>query len=230
MFPWLKWIIVRLHGGFLRLKSPSLPLPRQTHHSSKSNWLWREHIAVVSSSVPAAPHLYVDGSLQPDGSAGCAVYSLDVAPPEEGWVGRRLPNLSNSTYCELQGLLLAVSLLCQRRLNGVVMFDSQSALQAISSPQPTHRCLVHQIVLQLVAARDNYLTILFLWIPSHVGIAANDKVDLLTKIACGLPLPDGATPSHLCFKKIIHSAALFSTARTLSGLRVCLYSITTTSV
>ncbi|KAG0720142.1 Gag-Pol polyprotein [Chionoecetes opilio] len=170
-----------------------------------------EHIAAVSSSVPAAPHLYVDGSLQPDGSAGCAVYSPDVAPPEGGWVGRRLPNLSSSTYCELQGLLLAVSLLCQRRLNGVVMCDSQSALQAISSPQPTHRCLVHQILLQLVAARDNSLTIRFLWIPSHVGIAANDKVDLLAKTVCSLPLPDGATPSLLCFKQLIHSAALLPT-------------------
>jgi len=43
-----------------------------------------ETIARVSSSVPAAHHLYVDGFLQADGSAGCAIYSPDVDPPEGG--------------------------------------------------------------------------------------------------------------------------------------------------
>ncbi|KAG0725001.1 hypothetical protein GWK47_039433 [Chionoecetes opilio] len=209
MFPWLKWIMVLLHGGFLRLKSPSLPLPRQPHHSSRSNWLWSTLPQCPPPSLPL-PISTSTASLQPDGSAGCAVYSLDVAPPEGGWVGRRLPNLSSSTYCELQGLLLAVSLLCQRRLNGVVMCDSQSALSHLIST--THTPLpCSSDLASVVAARDNSLTIRFLWIPSHVGIAANDKVDLLAKTACSLPLPDGATPSLLCFKQLIHSAALLPT-------------------
>ena len=59
-----------------------------------------EYIATVSSSVSTVHHLYVDGSLQRDGSTGCAIYSLDVEPLEGGWVGRRLLNSSNSTYCE----------------------------------------------------------------------------------------------------------------------------------
>ncbi|XP_042882320.1 uncharacterized protein LOC122259540 [Penaeus japonicus] len=102
--------------------------------------------------------------------------------PEEGWVCRRLPNSSSSTYCELQALLLAVNFICQRRVNGAVMCDSQSALQAISSPQPaSHRSIIHQILQQLVTAQEHYLRIIFLWIPSHVGIAANDRVDLLAK-------------------------------------------------
>lgn len=170
-----------------------------------------EHINAVSSSVPAAHHLYVDGSVQPDGSAGCAMYSPDTEPPEGGWVGRRLPNSSSSTYCELRGLLLAVTFLCERQLHGVILCDSQSALQALSSPQPTHRCQVQHILQQLVTARDSSLNVRFAWIPSHVGIAANDHVDLLAKDACRLPLPDGATPSLRCYEKMIHAAALLST-------------------
>ena len=169
------------------------------------------HISTVSSSVTAALHLYVDGSVQPDGSAGCAMYSPDVEPPEGGWVGCRLPNSSSSTYCELRGLLLAVTFLSERQLHGVILCDSQSALQAISSPRPTHRCQVQQILHQLVSAQDRSLNIRFVWIPSHVGIAANDKVDLLAKDACRLPLPDGAAPSLRCYKKMIHAAALHST-------------------
>ncbi|XP_076058606.1 uncharacterized protein LOC143035625 [Oratosquilla oratoria] len=88
-------------------------------------------------------------------SVGCAVYSPDVEPPEGGWVNCRLPNSSSSTYCELQELLLAVNLLCQQRLNGLVMYDSQSALQTISSPQPIHHTLIHHILQQLVTAQEH---------------------------------------------------------------------------
>lgn len=43
-------------------------------------------------------------------------------------------------------------------------------------------------------------------------IAANDTVELLAKKnACGLPVPDGATSSLLCYKQMIQPAALFPT-------------------
>ncbi|XP_045106666.1 uncharacterized protein LOC123501726 [Portunus trituberculatus] len=56
-----------------------------------------ETIARLSSSLRVAHHLYTDGSLQGDGSAGCAVFSPSLEPPREGWTGRRLPNTSSST-------------------------------------------------------------------------------------------------------------------------------------
>ncbi|KAG0701795.1 hypothetical protein GWK47_002886 [Chionoecetes opilio] len=108
-----------------------------------------EHIAAVSSSSLPLPISTSTAPCSQMGARGALVYSLDVAPPEEAGFGRRLPNLSSSTYCELQGLLLAVFV-------------------------------------------DSF----------PCGIAANDKVDLLAKTACSLPLPDGATPSLLCFKHI----------------------------
>ncbi len=205
------WKIPRLQFTFTPTSKTDPPILQKQ--------LALEHIIKLSSSVPNAHHLYVDGSVQPDGSAGCAMYSPDMEPPEGGWAGRRLPNSSSSTYCELQGLLLAISLLCRRRVNGVVMCDSQSALQAVSSPQPMHRSLVHQILHQLVAAQDHSLCISFLWIPSHVGVAANDRVDLLAKNACKLPLPDNATPSIFGYKKILHSAALLPTIRRMNAER-----------
>lgn len=178
-----------------------------------------EHINTMSSSFPAAHHLYVDGSVQPDGSAGCAIYSPDVEPPEGGWPVRRLPDSSSSTYCELRGLLLAVSFLCERHLHGIILCDSQPALLAISSPRPTHRSQVQQILHHLVSAHDNSLNLQFVWIPSHVGIAANNKVDLLAKDACRLPLPAGATPSLRCLQKMLQAAALDSTRHRMEAER-----------
>ncbi|XP_068207780.1 uncharacterized protein, partial [Palaemon carinicauda] len=95
-----------------------------------------ETIDRLSSSLSVAHHLYTDGSLQQDGSAGCAVFSPTLEPPPEGWTGRRLPKSSSSTYCELHGLLDAVILITRTRNNGLIICDSQPALQALSSHKP----------------------------------------------------------------------------------------------
>ncbi|XP_045123073.1 uncharacterized protein LOC123511337 [Portunus trituberculatus] len=81
---------------------------------------------------PVTPRL----SLRPGGRtlvctvcAACAVFSPTMEPPGgDGWVGRRLPNASSSTYCELNGLLDAVTILTERGLDGVIVCDSKSAL------------------------------------------------------------------------------------------------------
>ncbi|XP_037789267.1 uncharacterized protein LOC119584664 [Penaeus monodon] len=135
-----------------------------------------------------------------------------MEPPNEGWTGRRLRDWSSSTSCELQGLLDAVSLLLRTRSNGLVICDSQSAL---SSPKPEARNLVNHILHHLVTAIRHALEIQFLWIPSHVGVAANDVVDHLAKAACRLALPAAdaspATLSH--YKRRIRAYAHLSTTR-----------------
>ncbi|KAK4296832.1 hypothetical protein Pmani_030698 [Petrolisthes manimaculis] len=47
----------------------------------------------------------------------------------------------------------------------------------------------------------------------------NDKVDLLAKAACELPLPDDATPSLFWYKGIIHSASLLPTLNRMNAER-----------
>ncbi|XP_066980707.1 uncharacterized protein [Macrobrachium rosenbergii] len=93
-------------------------------HTSLQKQLVLETIAKVSISVPAGHHIYVEGSVQADGSAACAMFSPTLDSPEGGWHGRRLPNSSSSTYCELQGIWDAVTLLVRRNVNGLVICDS----------------------------------------------------------------------------------------------------------
>ncbi|XP_063858328.1 uncharacterized protein LOC135099751 [Scylla paramamosain] len=197
-----------------------LPLPMvhftptyKAHPPVLQKQLALDAIASVSATIVTPHHLYTDGSVQADGTAGCAVYSPDAAPPAEGWVGRRLPAQSSSTFCELHGILDAVSLLCERRLNGVVICDSQAALHALSSPNPVCRHLVNRILTALALAHDRLLVIRFLWIPSHVSLAYNDTVDRLAKAACGLPACDaGPAPSLRCLRTRIRAAFLLFTA------------------
>ncbi|KAK4326943.1 hypothetical protein Pmani_002547 [Petrolisthes manimaculis] len=82
------------------------------------------------------------------------------------------------------------------------------------SPSPAPK-----ILHQLVTAQELSLCIRYLWIPSHVGIVNNDKVDLLAKAACELPLPDDATPSLFRYKGIIHSASLLPTLNRMNAER-----------
>jgi len=168
-----------------------------------------ETIASVSTLVPAAHHLYVDGSLQADGSAACAIFSPTMQPPVGNeWLGRRLPDSSSSTFCELNGLLDAVTLIVQRKVNGVIICDSKSALLALSSPRPVCARVVQEIRYQLAIAHDSSLIASLVWTPSHIGLAGNDTVDCLAKAACALDLDDAnAAPSLQCYKKIIYSAA-----------------------
>lgn len=168
-----------------------------------------ETIASVANTVPSAHHLFVDGSVQPDGSAACAVFSATIDPPGGGrWTGRRLANASSSTYCELNGLLDAVTLLTQERLNGVIVCDSQSALHALSSPRPVCLSVVNRILNQLAMARDYSLVIVFVWIPSHVGLAANETADSLAKAACALNDIDvPAIPSLQCYRRVLNTAS-----------------------
>lgn len=168
-----------------------------------------ETIARLSSSQRVTHHLYTDGSLRGDGSAGCAVFSPSLEPLQEGWTGRRLPNASSSTYCELHGLLDAVTLLTRTNNNGLVICDSQTALRALTSHQPAYQHLVTQILRQLATAHESSLVIHFLWIPSHIGLRSNDTADHLAKAACDLdpPAADAPTTSLLCYRKIVRQAA-----------------------
>ncbi|MPC18747.1 hypothetical protein E2C01_011641 [Portunus trituberculatus] len=106
-----------------------LPIPRvyctptskiASHHSAEATGTGDDNIS------PGVSSPYTDGSLLSDGKAGSAVFSLDTDLPPGGWVSRKLPNSSSSTFCELYGVLDAVSLFCQRGLSGARLFINQS--------------------------------------------------------------------------------------------------------
>ena len=82
------------------LPSWQVPLPAVTFtpttkdaHPLLQKQLALSTIASVSTSIPAVHHIFVDGSLQTDGRAACAMFSPTMAPPVGGeWLGRRLPD------------------------------------------------------------------------------------------------------------------------------------------
>ena len=170
-------------------------------------------IADLSARLRVPHHLYTDGSLQADGGAGCAVFSPSLEAPEGGWVGRRLPDSSSSTYCELRGLLDAVTLLLRAGTSGLVVCDCQPAIQALSSPGPVYQHVVHQILSRLAEADVRSQVIHFLWVPSHIGLRGNDVADRLARAACDLDLPgdEDTTASLPLYRRMVHRDACAAT-------------------
>ncbi|XP_045133773.1 uncharacterized protein LOC123517580 [Portunus trituberculatus] len=144
--------------------------------------------------------IYADGSVQSNGQAGFAVFT-DMDALLGGWVGRRLPDSSSSTYCELCGILDAARFLCRRGLSAVIICDSQSALGALSSGTPQFPALVNSVLSLLTLGHARGITIKFMWVPSHVNLAHHDRVDALAKAAYTLNhYEDCKTQEyHICF-------------------------------
>lgn len=74
------------------------------------------------------------------------------AKEEDEWLIRRLPNFSNSTFCDFQGILNAVTLFVRQRVNGVIVYDSKSTLYALSSPRISIGSVAQAIQRQLAVA------------------------------------------------------------------------------
>ncbi|XP_076039246.1 uncharacterized protein LOC143039200 [Oratosquilla oratoria] len=186
-----------------------------------------ETIDSVSSKIPAAHVIYVDGSVQADGRAACAMYSPTLQPPvEAGWIGRRLPVTSSSTFCELHGILDAVTYLVDCNVNGVIVCDSQPALHALSSPRPNYYRVVQAILTQLAVVHETSMVVSLIWVPSHVDLAGNDTVDRIAKAACAFVLDnERVVPSLTCLKNRIHAATHTITTRRRDAERATSVSI-----
>ena len=70
--------------------------------------------------------------------------------------------------------------------SSVIFTDSFSALEALQDPLEhiDKNAIIKETVVILFELVNNQIKVIFNWIPSHVDIKENDKVDLLAKNAC----------------------------------------------
>ncbi len=141
------------------------------------------------------------------------------------WGGRLLHDHSSSTLCELYAILDAVSIVCHRRVNAVVICDSKPALQSLYAVHPTHPQVVRQILSFLYLMNARKLHVKFLWVPSHVGLLHNTTADSLAMKACHLPPHGDERPLSLpWYLSRIRSAAFLPARRRKNTKRP--YSVT----
>ena len=126
--------------------------------------------------------IFTDGSLREEKVAAAAVSDRRLNHPTQ----HRLPDNCSIYSAELKAIILALKRVYQsKRSSFVIVSDSLSALQAISTRKISHPFLaeIHDLHSDLVFDGKE---IVFLWVPSHVGIQGNEIVDRAAKEALEL--------------------------------------------
>lgn len=125
-------------------------------------------------------HIYTDGSKDND-AVGCAFSS------EERNGSRRLDDSASIFTAESTAIDMALdSVEKSSAQKFLILSDSLSCLKSLSrfeNPDPRVRLLSEKIH----TLSSDRKEIAFLWIPSHIGIQGNEKVDKLAKDALRLP-------------------------------------------
>ena len=142
--------------------------------------------------------IYTDGSKSGD-KVGCA------AVTSGGPCKMRLPDRCSVYTAELQAIKIALVQIKESTHNAfVICSDSLSALQAIE-----YRDINHPLVLDILTEHHSLLrrsgkVIMFLWVPSHVGIPGNDRADRAAKAALDLDVSFCRIP-YTDFRPVIHT-------------------------
>lgn len=110
----------------------------------------------------------------------------------------RLPNNFSIFSAELQGILMALRYVKDRSTDCIILTDSRSALIEISKYEPLHP-VAKEVLLILQQTNNN---IKFLWIPSHIGINGNERVDTLAKETAQLPISNVQVPPDDAYQYI----------------------------
>lgn len=137
-------------------------------------------------------HIYTDGS-KTENAVACAAYIINYTKT----IQKRLHSNSSIFIAELTAINSSLSWLLEQQLNNlkyensaIIFTDSLSSLQALKHPQnqPVTQ-IFFDILKNIHILRENNFNIKLCWIPSHVGIPANEIVDNLAKNATVFPPP-----------------------------------------
>ena len=126
--------------------------------------------------------IYTDGSCDPlTGASGSAFY----------WKNKmsllsKLSDGCSSTQAEIMAITQALEQVFQNSetKSVAIVTDSQSAMQAIANFYPsTNKLIIRYAHEALIQLNNRKTQVIFIWVPSHVGIPGNEKVDSLAALA-----------------------------------------------
>ena len=161
----------------------------ETHSVSEiPSWCIRKPIIDLSQSYYSDhEHIYTDGSKDEE-KVGCAAAKYDDCKK------MRIPDGSSVFTAEAKCIDLALDFVnnCTYTDKFVIFSDSLSVLQALNySPsknsQIQHLLLKHHEI-------SSSKSVVYCWIPSHIGIYGNEKVDKIAKESLKLEVTDFKIP------------------------------------
>ena len=144
--------------------------------SDTDSTLYCLHYSELLESFTDYTHIFTDGSKDGDKTAAAFIcQSFEFS--------KRLPDKASIFTAELEAIVSALRYIKITTKNNkfVVFGDSKSVLQALLSKwdHPT----VQTIMRFLVFLHTVHKTVIFCWLPSHMGISGNERADSAAKAA-----------------------------------------------
>jgi len=139
---------------------------------------------------------YTDGSKYDTKVAAAAVCENSI-------MARRLPDNSTIFSAEIHAINLALNMMKNRRGHMFMIFsDSLSSLIALQNRQWSNSLVLETLekIHDLIA---HGISVVLVWLPSHVGIKGNTDADTAAKAALAAP-PDNISVPHSDFRHHIH--------------------------
>ncbi|GFS23078.1 RNA-directed DNA polymerase from mobile element jockey [Elysia marginata] len=149
-----------------------------------SETVFRQEFAQLREKYAAYKEAFTDGS-KSEKVAAASFYPKDPDEPDQ----TRLNDDSTVFIAELEGTSLALKYFKRKRfLRSVIYTDSLSALQALQGKIFKNKNVAR--IYNLLAKMAPRTKVVLVWIPSHVGIPGNEKVDELAKLALNKEVHD----------------------------------------
>ena len=170
------------------IRKPTIDLSLHSEKKSESNpHLLKQNFHELQSYYSDHEHIYTDGSKDEE-KVGCAAAKYDDCKK------MRIPDGSSVFTAEAKAIDLALDFVnnCTYTDKFVIFSDSLSVLQALNhtsskNSQNQHLLLKHHEI-------SSSKSVIYCWIPSHIGIYGNEKVDKSAKESLDLEVTDFKIP------------------------------------
>ena len=138
----------------------------QNQKERVSDIMWRSLFKDLMENYRNYQHLYTDGSKQ-ENLAGSGAWT------ENQQIMARLPGEVSILTCELYAIWMGIVFMKSKGKPIAVISDSLSAIKTIKSHYTSKNFLTQKIIKEVIQYNKD---IIFIWVPSHVGINGNTKL------------------------------------------------------
>ena len=166
------------------IRKPRIDLSLHSEKKSESNpHLLKQNFHDLQSYYSDHEHIYTDGSKDEE-KVGCAAAKYDDCKK------MRIPDGSSVFTAEAKAIDLALDFVnnCTYTDKFVIFSDSLSVLQALNHTSSKNSQIQHLLLKHHEISSSK--TVIYCWIPSHLGIYGNEKVDKNAKESLNLDQTD----------------------------------------